>query len=278
MPIATTTLRYVNWLKLNPQNGARLTDSLDAQTFERLLTSRRVNLGTEGIAAIRALYAEASVNGPPTYAAFKQHIERVERRLGNERAPGRVNDGFVDAHEARLLQSRGATATFEFLEARFPATLTTGTGATATTRQLDVALATLVRTVDAAFRSLPASPAPDFRRVVTALRTASASADLPKPARDAITSAANAVTGRGAGGSLTEAGATPPTASGIKAALRRAHAALRSADGAVIVDLSNPQPSRTSKRDGVVSELEVSRTRSAQGKTARALFEFAGSR
>jgi hypothetical protein len=275
MPITTTTLRYTNWLKVNPQNGARLTDPLEPAALERALASRRLPIGPAGAEAIRALYAEASKNGTPTYASFQRHIERTERQLRDERAPGRVNDGFVDAREVALLRSAGATATFEFLQGRFPATVTTAAGAKATVRQLDRALETLLNTVDVAFKTLPKRPAPDYRQIVAALRTAGAG--LPKPARDALTLAANAATGRGAGGSLTEAGATPPTARTIKDALRRAHAAVRSADGAVVVDLESPNQAGASRRDGVVTELELSRTWAVRGEAARALFDFATS-
>jgi hypothetical protein len=275
MPIATSTLRYTNWLKVNPQNGARLTDPLEPAALERALATRRLPIGPAGTEAIRALYAEASRNGTPTYASFQRHIERTERQLRDERAPGRVNDGFVDAREVALLRSPAATATFEFLQGRFPATGTTADGAKATVRQLDRALETLLKTVDAAFKTLPKRPAPDYRQVVTALRAAGAG--LPKPARDALVIAANAVTGRGAGGSLTDGRATPPASSDIKDALRRAHAALRSADGAQVEDLVSPVRPGASRRDGVVTELEMSRTRAVRGKTSRALFDFARS-
>ena len=273
MPITTTTVRYTNWLKVLPQNGARSTDRIEPQAVERYVTTRRDKLGTAGVQAVRALYAEAAKGGTPTYASFERHIERTARRLRDERAPGRVNDGFIDAREAALLGSRAASATFEFLEGRFPATVSMAEGRTATVKNLDRALSTLLETVDAAFATLPKRPAPDYRQVSAALRLAGAA--LPKPARDALVIAANAVTGRGAGGSLTEARATPPSAKDIKAALRRAHAAVTSADGAMVVDPAAPNRPGASRLDGVVSELELSRTRAVRGQAARALFDFA---
>jgi hypothetical protein len=273
VPISTKAVPFANWLNVLPQNGATSSSPVPPSAVERFVNRHGGKLGPAGVAAVRTLYNEASVNGPPTYASLRTLVETTQRQLRNERAPGRTNDGLVDAREVAQLKSPSATAVFAFLESVKPASVDVSEGATASTKQLKTALTTLDKTVDAAFKALPRGTEPTYSQVVSALKKAGAG--LPKDALDTLILATNGVTGRGAGGSVTEGRVSVPTAGDVKKALQRAQAALLSADGAVIADVKNPTRAGWSKRDGAVTELEVNRSPAVRGQAARALLRYA---
>jgi hypothetical protein len=61
----------------------------------------------------------------------------------------------------------------------------------------------------------------------------------------------------------------------VKTALKNAYTKLLSADGAKVVDFKNPTRAPASKKDGVVTGVEVDRTPAVQGKAAHALLAYA---
>ncbi|MDP3499140.1 MAG: hypothetical protein Q8S33_02355 [Myxococcales bacterium] len=274
MTIRTSSLNQLFRFRMNPPPGAdgRLDRNtvLTPAALEAHLTKHRLDLGPEGIAAMRAVYREASVSGPPTYKSFRAIVDAAERQLANERGPGRVNDGFIDQREGGSVRSQAARALYGYLSEYEPVDPRTTSGKSAGEAQLDRAQRALDGAVTEAFRRFASEPNPTWPKLAGALRQAAASRNLPRAAIDTLLIAANGATPRGSGGSMGV-----PTAAMVKSALERARTSLLEADGARIVNFAQPARAPVSNRDGVVTELEVERTPSVRGKAALTLLEYA---
>ena len=202
---------------------------------------------------------------------IRGEIIKVAASLRNERAMGRVNDGWVDARELKALHNPLADALYTYantnsvFENNNSAKMKPGVAASMV--KIRQAARSLSPIIDAAAAAAKRNPH-QHESFALYLRDAAAAAGLKGPARAALMTACTAATPRDDSGEW-------PTAAKIKAVLTNAVGKLKAADGAVIVDLKRPFAAPTSSKNNIVTGLEVDRTPSVIGKTSIALLTYA---
>ncbi len=251
---------------VTPELLAKLTDKM----------KKDERFGTKGAAAFREAFQRAkSKNGDkdPTLRQMRAQIDTATNSLANERAKGRINDGYIDSREAHAIKNPLAGAIFEWLlgVAQTPQPSKKDLELSATTAQLDQALENLEKAVDAAFKKFKRGGS--YGDLVGAIREACKEQKLPETARSAIMIGMNGKTGRGDNGTLE----STPSIAEVKQALRNAVSKLKNADGAAIVDFKHPERAPKSKKDGIITGLEVDRTPSVTGQAAHAVLRYASS-
>ncbi|MFZ5471042.1 MAG: hypothetical protein ACOZIN_16570 [Myxococcota bacterium] len=271
-------------LQRNPQpivvNGVALSElkpktPIDQAMLEKLIErmEREPRFGKTGALAFREAHRQAQTTSGrvPTLSEVQQQVGRALRSLENERAKGRVNDGYVDKREAAAIKNPLAGAIHEWLStvSEMPRTSAAELRARATAAQLGQALKTLESVTDEAFKLFGRKG--DYGDLTKAVREACRAAKVSSQGVSALLIAVNGKTSRGDNGTLE----TPPKAAEVKQALRSAVSKLKTADGAQIVDFRHPEAKPTAKRDGVITGLEVDRTPGVTGKAARALLRYA---
>lgn len=274
--------------KTDVSNGSyRVSGALGWNDLEKKLTSAAMRgivtkakadprLGATGAAALQRAYeaAKAKAGGDPTRNEVKSLISRTLTSLANEKAKGRVNDGYVDKREVGLLKSDLAEALYKFVD-QGPVNRAAPTPAKdlkqkASFAQIDKAVKALLPIVDKGFKLYDPQHDDDGLGLQKAIRKAAFDAGLPPAARATLTTAVNGATSRGDGD-------RGPDAAAVKRLLTNAASKLKESDGALIVDFAKLSKAPTSKKDKFVTGLEVDRTPAATGNTLRALLEYAGS-
>jgi hypothetical protein len=269
--------------RLELSSSWRFTGAIPYEDRDKKLTAAKLSsifkkakadpdLGAAGVAILRAAYAQAKArgNGAVTGGQMVDELRKVLGSLANDRAKGRVNDGYVDAREAATVKGDLAKKLFAFYSRQFKPTKAEGLRARATFAQIDKAFAKLSPIVDAGFKAFKGHEDDFDNGPGDALRKAAAEAKLPPKGRATLMTALNGATTRSDGGEW-------PTAEDVKWVLRNAVSKLKASDGALIVDFARANRAPASKKDKVVTGLEVDRTPAATGNTLRAMLEYAQS-
>lgn len=231
-------------------------------------------LGALGADVLKLAYAQArsAAKGDPTRSQVREQIAKAAGSLANERAKGRVNDGYVDKREAALVKGDLAAALYKLIDSpKFGGSKPTAAAdlaKKATIANIEKAFRNLAPVVDTAFRAYDAAHDDDGNGLSNAIRKAASDAGISTAGRAAILTAANGATSRGDGDS-------GPTAADVKRLLSNAVDKLKGSDGAAIVDFAHPSKAPTKKKDGRVTGLELDRTPAATGMTSRALLAYA---
>ena len=152
--------------------------------------------------------------------------------LTNERAKGRVNDGYVDDREAAAVKGPVAKEVYAYLSAQSKVSAPADAKVHATKAQLGKAYDKLADVVDDAFKKFKTVPNGNYPELISAMRSEAKKAGIGAQGVAALVIATNGVTGRGDNGSLTDGGNSLPKASEVKHALKNAQTKLVAADGA----------------------------------------------
>jgi hypothetical protein len=278
MTIRKTDVGYQSYRVTSPLGYQDLDKKVSSSMLKTMVAKAKADpkLGKLGAAVLEKAYADAKAKkgSDPTRAEVRAQITRSNSSLINETAKGRVNDGYIDSREASLLKTETAAALFKFYDqgpvSRSAPTPARELKARASLAQISSAVRTLLPIVDKGFKAYDPNNDDDGMGLSKAMRQAAIDAGLSPAARATLLTAVNGATSRGDGDS-------GPSAKSVKALITNAQAKLRDSDGAEVVDFARPDKKPASKKDGVITGLEVDRTPSAQGKTLRALLEYAQS-
>lgn len=278
MAVHKTALSSASWALL----GRITTKSPEASMTRAALITQVKGLsggdriGAAGERALLAAFdaAKEKAGTNPNRHQIRAELTRALSTLGNERAKGRINDGYVDAREASLSKNELTKLLFDYVDtnqkfAHGKPPEGAAVAQHATFAQLDRALASILPVVDAGFALQKQDPS-RYEALEDAMREAARQAGLSSKARAALMTGVNGSTSRGDGDS-------GPRAADVKRILTYGVDRLKGADGAQIVDFDAPQRAPTSRKDRVVTGLEASRTPSVVGKTSLALLEYADS-
>jgi hypothetical protein len=217
--------------------------------------------------------AKAKAGGNPTRAQVREQVSKALSTLTNERAKGRVNDGYVDRREAGLAKTELASEVYALVDsgelgANSKPTAASDLGRRASIAKIERAVKNLGPVITAGFKRYDPDNDDDGEGLGRALRAAAAEAGLSSLGRAAILTALNGATTRADG-------ASPPSSAAVKQLLANAVTKLKQSDGAAIVDFARPSKAPTSKRDGIVTGLELDRTPAATGMTSRVVLQYA---
>jgi hypothetical protein len=259
-----------------PMSGVDFRAPVSPQKMNAVIAKAKADpkLGARGAKILRLAYDAAKVKSGtnPTREQVSQQISRALSSLSNERAKGRINDGYVDAREAALVKGELAAELYKLFDSgklgKAAPTPAKELAAKASIAKINQALAKLEPIVDKGFKLMNPDADDVWEDQKAALRKAANEAGLPAAARSALLTALNGASSRGDGDS-------GPDAADVKQLLRNAAAKLKGADGALIVNFAHPERKPQSKKDGIVSGLEVDRTPAVTGMTSRALLEYA---
>ncbi len=276
MPVRKADL---TWSEYKFTSGLYASDGMDkpmnAAALKSWMEKAKPRIGAKGVKVLAAAYAAAktAAGKTPTRSQVRAQISKAIASLANERAKGRVNDGYVDKREVGLIKGDVAKEIYKVVDSGKLGNNAAPTPAKelalkAPLTKVAAAVKKLELIIDQGFKLYDASNDDDGMGLSNALRKAANDAGLSSSGRAAILTALNGATSRGDGDS-------GPSASAVKQLLRNAVDKLKASDGAQIVDLANPSKAPVSKKDGVVTGLELDRTPAATGMTSRALLEYA---
>lgn len=251
-----------------------LDKTLTPQAMKAILTQAKADtdVGALGADVLDEAYtaAKAKAGGNPTRKQVREQVSKAQTSLANEHAKGRVNDGYIDSREAALGNNSVKLALYEWFGAHAKSVETDPKflKTEATVAQVNLATKTLLPIVDAGFALYDPKNDDDGEGLAKALRRACNDAGLSSRGRAVVLTALN-------GASPHNDSGNTPDAADVKALITSAQSKLRSADGAQIVDFAAPEKKPASKKDGVITGLEVDRTPAVTGMTSRALLTFA---
>ncbi len=247
-----------------------ISKSVIGKLTDKAATDRTV--GRLGAKTIQAAYDQAAEKAgkAPTKAQIDAALTRAGSALANEKASTRINDGYIDSREAGLRATPVTEALYRYTETNkifdTKNAANMQPGVKASLAQIEKAAASLAPVLASADALMAANPT-KYDTYGDAVREAAIAAGLSKEARTCVMTAV-------AGAAEGERG-SDPSAADVKVLLSRGAAKLKSADGAQIVDLANPELAAESKKDGIVTGLEVDRTPSVVGQTSRTLLRYA---
>jgi hypothetical protein len=253
--------------------------AVSKSTLAGLIKKSGAKWGAAGVKAVKAAYDQARTKAgkDPSYNQIRAELRKAQSSLSNERAKGRVNDGYVDDREAAAVKSPVAKEVYAYLSAQSKVSAPADAKVHATMAQLGKAYDKLSDVVDDAFKKFKTVPNGNYPELIWAMRSEAKKAGIGAQGVAALVIATNGVTGRGDNGSLTDGGNSLPKASEVKHALKNARTKLVAADGAAVVNFEHAEKAPVSKNDGVITGLEVDRTPLVQGKAAHAFLAYAGS-
>ena len=243
--------------------------------FRAVLTKEKITGKRAAVLMLAYDAAKAKAKANPNRTQIRAEVSRALSSLSNERAKGRVNDGYVDKREAALVKGDLAAGVYKLVDSGVLGANSKPTAAKelalkAPLTKVAAALKVLEPIIDAGFKAFDASGDPDWEGPAAALRKAANDAGLSSKGRAAILTALNGATTRSDGGDY-------PGAADVKQLLRNAQAKLKLSDAAQVVDFAHPERKPVVKKDGIVSGIELDRTPAATGMTSRALLEYSAS-
>ncbi|MCC6806600.1 MAG: hypothetical protein IT381_04185 [Deltaproteobacteria bacterium] len=253
---------------------ADLDKTMSPQAMKAIIAKAKADkdVGALGVDVLEAAYdaAKAKAGGAPTRGQVREQVSRAQGSLANEKAKGRINDGYIDSREAELSKNPVALPLYKWFLKKTKSVETDPKflKAKATVAQVNQAAKALLPIVDAGFKLYDPKNDDGGDGLATALRKACNAAGLSSRGRAVVLTALNGATTRSDGGDA-------PSATEVKALITNAQSKLKLADGALIVDFDAPEEKPTSKKDGVITGLEVDRTPAVTGMTSRALLQFA---
>ncbi len=277
MTISKSKVSYASRLMLWGAPGSSPSSTVTWKQVEGILAKRTRPLEASGVEAIRVAYDEAkrAARRNPTLKEVNALVTTARNAVANERGPGRVNDGFVDEREAASLKTPLARSVYTYLDTVFPAEPVTTSSVEASFAQLDKAYSRLSAAVDDGFERFGRIANGGYAELMKSMRESANAAGLPESARATLLLATNGKVGRGDNGSLDDGGSSLPSKADVKKALENAREKLKGADGALIVDFAHASTAPRSKKDKVVTDLEMSRTPAVTGQAARKYLEYA---